>query len=474
MKLLKYIEDSFKITIKSSNQNLRNFKDLRKLLIQNNIKTLIIKTEIKSSTKLLFPCFIKSKNGSFYLIIEKNETMINLIDEDYNILSLNYDELKSNFLDEILLMEKVNGVYKDYFHYNVNNIISKITLALFTLVFVFAFLFSNIVLLFQIVNLFGCYLLIISLLNEYDLYQLNWFCTSSSCSGLPINSNIKIKISLLGFIFFSFSFLYVFISNKHLNDFLLLLFQVSFFLLPFSIYLFMKHKIFCKICTLIWSLIIIQTYLLYTYYTIFEFSFMNLTWVLFSFSFASLGAIWLYNYLQNNHFKIKRRTYVDLFLKKPEVVKMFLSQADSLNIEYDRNYIVGNRNGKIIIDTFLHIHCVYCIDTLKDLINLCILNSNIGVRFNVSFDYSNKFQIEMYKLFLKKCKLNKYDSIVESFIQMKNDNKNFKLEEPFDNSIIIPHKTNFNFKKFPVTYINGKQLPDFVSISDLKEILLYE
>jgi len=56
MKLLKYLENNGKIAIRTNRQNkLQNFKDLRKLLIQNDIKTLLIKSEIGYSVLFMPP-----------------------------------------------------------------------------------------------------------------------------------------------------------------------------------------------------------------------------------------------------------------------------------------------------------------------------------------------------------------------------------------------------------------------------------
>jgi len=329
--------------------------------------------------------------------------------------------------------------------------------------------------------------LLLSLLISYFLKEngnsnsiFTFVCGSNSetkCSDFKPGINKFFKyftFSELGLLFYPASILsYIFINNLNnyhtILEFLLLC--IGFFIIIYSLFLqlFIKKKV-CRICLFIILLYIIDFSfnfsfpITYSFNLNFQFAFLlllNLAFVEFiKLHFESISQS---QKISNINKSIWRNKYIIISV---------LNNSKIYNHKLTNSIKFGQKNAKNICTLIITPYCKHCLNALDNMANLLLLNSE----FNLNI-FVKTYNIEKKDCNLKKLALSSLNNDIKEALSILHnwsncDNINLPPKHSINvNKIVKSNKSFFNkndYKRFPVIFINGKRIPEFIEFENIK------
>lgn len=462
----------------------------------HNVATMVISVPDISTTSLLFPAIVQSKDQHFYMLEAKDDTQLFLFDIQKNKkIKLTTEDYKKSFRPEILLLERTESIsinkkgYLSYifaaqsakYKYYIFSICLAISFLLLLSVPNLTWMMSGLLLL----SIAGICLAVGYFMQEkgFGNIAFDMVCAAdsgqSACTEKPSVSIVGFTFAELGtayFLYSIFALVCVELGFDELSISVVYFISVicSLVMVLVSIYQqWFKNKSVCRLCMCINIILILQAILIFTQFKMLDTDISN-NIILLSIGFISLGFVALISSHLGLVYLQKQSTIRENQIWPHKVViERFLTNSLLIISETTDGVRLGNQAGRVQFILIIHLSCRHCLDAFRQLCQLLMMNPDTGLTIYVRYEDSKVHRQSMASL-IHACLSNDIPLAFHTFHTWKHgvaiDHIDF-LDDDMISTII--HQNDQFFKdnvltSYPTILIDGRLVPSFIDFAHIK------
>ncbi len=402
---------------------------------------------------------------------------------------------------EALLLEP-NQFSGQYFHFrkdlpsikDINNLVFFIATATFLLIIGLYYSPINFYQFFFIKFIGSIISFLIVMQNSFHIPMIEKICNSSGCNKLTRASSVFMKIPAFDLSKISFAYFYggllsfvVLSFSGWLNFPSKIMLIAPFCSIPIIIYALYLQKVkireWCFLCLLIISLLLTEI-------AISAFAWEKSVWIMTHFLALLIGFILVLSIVPFNNF-----SFVPSFLSPSpaeanlmhamrldkKIFYLSIQQSKEIRAIHDQLIILGDVAGKNTLSVILSLNCPYCSFAFEEARRLLAMNKRIKISF-IIFASESKEQQDVFKwlvhVFLTSSSEVFCEALSRFLLTKKTENISAaKADDGLNIKVnaIINQNNNFlkynKINKFPSFGYNGRIIPDYYSMREIKIIL---